>query len=462
MDNMPRIVLVGRPNVGKSTLFNRLTGSKNALVAPAPGLTRDRRYGLVRMDGVQFEIIDTGGLDYSLSGDQMARLVMDQGLKAIEEADIVLLILDAKDGLIGPDKDIANRLRSYKKPIVTAVNKVDNSRSEGSIGEFYELGMEEIIPVSAEHGRNIPELIKKLAGVAVSLGLNAAEGQLEPINEVEVESGLEVPADAPIRLSIIGRPNVGKSSLFNRLAGEPRMIVSDVAGTTRDAIDTLLKRPAGRDILLTDTAGIRRKARVSDKIEKFSIIKAIDAIKACDIALVVLDAVEGITDQDKRLIGYAEEYRRAVITVFNKWDLVQADKSLARLRTEELKESKRFIGYSPHMDLSALTGKNVKRLLPIIDEVYGEFIKAVGTGRANQVLQKAMALRSPQIAKGHHLKLYYTTQVAVGPPTFLIFANYPGLVPNHYIRFLENQFRAQLDISRTPVRIIFRERERRK
>ena len=352
--------MVGRPNVGKSTLFNRLTGSKNALVAPTPGLTRDRRYGLITIDGMPLEIIDTGGLDYSLSSGQMGSLVLDQGLKAIEEADIILLILDARERLIGLDKEIVNRLRVYEKPIVTAVNKVDNPREEGSIGEFYELGMEEIIPISAEHGRNIFELTRKLTELAGVLGFSGIGDQFEPVNDREIEPGfkvLKVPAEAFIKISIIGRPNVGKSSLFNRLVGQPRMIVSDVAGTTRDAIDTLLKRSEGRDILLTDTAGIRRKARVNDKIEKFSIIKAIGAIKACDIALVVLDAVEGITDQDKKLIGYAEEYRRAVITVFNKWDLIQTDKSLARLRTEELKESKRFVGYSPHIALSALTVK---------------------------------------------------------------------------------------------------------
>ena len=470
MDHIPRIALIGRPNVGKSTLFNRLTRSKSALVAPAPGLTRDRRYGRISASGLAMDIIDTGGLDYSSNQDQMGKMVLEQGVKAIDDADIILFILDLKDGLTGQDVEIADRLRPCRKPVLTVVNKVDSPAQETMLGEFYRLGMEEIIPVSAEHGRNIIDLVEKMAELAISIGFERPEDQPEssddgmegPEEEDRVRPELQVHPDTPVRVAIIGRPNVGKSSLLNRFLGEPRMIVSDVAGTTRDAIDTLLERHECRSIIFTDTAGIRRRARVSEKIEKFSVIKAIEAIKSCDIAIVVMDAAEGITDQDKRLIGYVEEYKRAVVTIFNKWDLIQGDKALMKLRTEELEFAKRFIPYAPHINLSALTGRNVKKLLAIIDSVYEEFTAVMGTGKANQALQKAMSLRTPPISKGHFLKLYYTTQVAIGPPTFLVFANYPDLIPGNYLRFLTNQFRKHLDISNTPVHLVFKERERRK
>ncbi|UKL13661.1 MULTISPECIES: ribosome biogenesis GTPase Der [Dissulfurimicrobium] len=469
---MPKIALIGRPNVGKSTLFNRLTRSKSALVAPMPGLTRDRHYGrFTAACGMTMEVIDTGGLAFPSGRDsEMETLVLKQGLKAIDEADIILFILDAKEGLTGSDKDIAEMLRVSQKPVIIAVNKMDDPAQEAALGEFYELGMAEINPISAEHGWNISELTDKLAKSAMSLGFGKPEERLGSYAELTTwtesnpvaESRPQAHIDAPIKVAIIGRPNVGKSSLLNRLLGEPRMIVSNLAGTTRDAIDTLLKRNGDRDILFTDTAGIRRKAKIDDKIEKFSVIKAIEALKTCDTAVVVLDATEGITDQDKRLIGYIEEYKRAVVTVFNKWDLIQGDKLLVRLRTEELESAKRFISYAPHVNLSALTGRNVNKLLAVIDSVYKEFTASVGTGKANQALQKAMALKTPPIIKGHFLKLYYTTQVATAPPTFLVFANYPELIPNYYLRFMLNQFRKQLGLIHTPIHFIFKERERRK
>jgi GTP-binding protein len=267
--------------------------------------------------------------------------------------------------------------------------------------------------------------------------------------------------DYPIRVALIGRPNTGKSSLLNRLVGEPRMIVTDMPGTTRDAIDTLVQRPEKKDLIFTDTAGIRRKAKVRNKIEKFSIIKALEAIKACDIVLIVMDSSEGITDQDKQLISYTQKYGRACITLFNKWDLVQQDQSLIKLRFRELSLAKRFIHHSPHLNISALTGKGVNGLLPLIDRVYVNFNTLINTGSANSVLQKALAKRPPPISKGRRLKLYYITQIATKPPTLLLFANYPELMPAQYKRFLENQFREQLDLKQTPINIICRKREKR-
>ena len=444
--------------MGKSTLLNRLTRTRDALVDSTPGLTRDRRYAELRWEGLTMQLIDTGGMDRSPDLDSISRIVHEQSLKAVEESDLLLIVLDVKEGLTPADREIIDALRPYKKPYLVIINKVDNPSRELNLGEFYELGVNEVIPVSAEHGRGMNALMTRVVDVLkhMDLPLEDIPAYLEGLTQE-----LKQDEEQPVKVALIGRPNTGKSSLLNRLAGEPRMIVTDVPGTTRDAIDTFLQRSGRKDILLTDTAGIRRKARVSDKIEKFSIIKAINVIKACDIVLIVMDISEGITDQDKRLIGYTERYGRACITLFNKCDLIRQDQSLVKLRSGELERAKRFIPYSPHLNISALTGKRVNRILPLIDDVYIDFNTLINTGSVNSVLQKALARRTPPISKGHHLKFYYTTQVATKPPTFLLFANYPDVIPSQYKRFLANQFREQLGLKQTPVRILFRKRERR-
>ena len=469
------IALVGRPNVGKSTLFNRFTRSRTALVDFTPGVTRDRRYAAVELAGLPVNIIDTGGLEDSDTRADISSLVSRESMKAIEEADAVFFLMDAREGLTPVDQDIADRLRIVKKPVFYIINKVDNRHQELAASEFFALGVERLYPVSAAHGRGIDALAEDARIQLEQLGFR------NPYEESERESGqsdsdiedredrdsytgpsetvLQEPG--PIRVSIIGRPNVGKSSLLNRITGQERMIVADMPGTTRDAVDTLLQRETGHDIVFTDTAGIRRKARVRDKIEKFSIIKAIDAIKDSDIVLVVLDATEGITDQDQKLIGYTEQYGKACITLYNKFDLIQKDQRLVKLRTTELKRAKRFIPYAPHLNISALTGKRVEKILPVIDRIFEHYNATCSTGKANRILQRALARRNPPISKGHHLKLYYTTQVAVKPPTFVIFANYPEKIPDQYRRFLTNRFREELALDDVPVRILFRQRERR-
>ena len=444
--------------MGKSTLLNRLTRTRDALVDSTPGLTRDRRYVELRWEGLTMQLIDTGGMDRSPDLDRISQIVHEQSLMAVEESDLLLIILDVKEGLTLADKEIIDALRPYKKPYLIIINKVDNPSRELDLGEFYELGVNEVIPVSAEHGKGMNALMTRVVDVLKHMD--------RPVKDIpaDLEGLTQEPKqdeDQPIKVALIGRPNTGKSSLLNRLVGEPRMIVTDVPGTTRDAIDTLLQRPGRKDIMLTDTAGIRRKARVSNKIEKFSIIKAINVIKGCDIVLIVMDTSEGITDQDKRLIGYTERYGRACITLFNKRDLIQQDQSLVKLRSGELERAKRFIPYSPHLNISALTGKCVNRILPLIDDVYVDFNTLINTGSVNSVLQKALAKRTPPISRGHHLKLYYTTQIATKPPTFLLFANYPDFIPSQYKRFLANQFREQLGLKQTPIRILFRKRERR-
>ena len=455
---IPKVALIGRPNVGKSTLLNRLTRTRDALVDSTPGLTRDCRYAELSWDDLTMQLIDTGGMNRSPDLESISRIVHEQSLKAVKESDLLLIIMDVKEGLTLADKEIIDALRLYKKPYLIVINKVDNPSRELNLGEFYELGINEIIPISAEHGKGINSLMTRVVDVLKHMGwpLKDTLANIKGLTQKPRQD-----EDQPIKVALIGRPNTGKSSLLNRLVGEPRMIVTDMPGTTRDAIDTLLQRPERKDILFTDTAGIRRKAKVRNKIEKFSIIKAINVIKACDIVLIVMDSSEGITDQDKRLIGYTERYGRACITLFNKWDLVQQDQSLVKLRSMELERAKRFISYSPHLNISALTGKRVNGILPLIDDVYVDFNTLINTSSANSVLQKALTKRTPPISRGHHLKLYYTTQVATKPPTFLLFANYPDFIPSQYKRFLANQFREQLGLKQTPIRILFRKRERR-
>ncbi len=467
-ESRPCIALVGRPNVGKSTLFNRLTRSRDALVDFTPGVTRDRRYATVDISGLLVDIIDTGGIEDGETGADISTLVTRESMKAIDEADIIYFIVDVKTGLTPADQDISDRLRTLCKPIFLLVNKVDSKRQEIDASEFYAMGMERLYAVSAAHGRGLQALFTDTRSQLEHMGFKEAERKAgadfpdtgaAQDGYTHTETGPT--GNGPIRVSIIGRPNVGKSSLLNRITGQERMIVADMPGTTRDAVDTLLRRTGGHDILFTDTAGIRRKARVRDKIEKFSIIKAIDAIKDSDVVLVVLDATEGITDQDQKLIGYTEQYGKACITLYNKFDLIQQDQRLVRLRNEELKRAKRFISYAPHMNISALTGRRVEKILPVIDRVFQHFSTECSTGRANRILQRAIARRNPPISKGHHLKLYYTTQVAVKPPTFVIFANYPDKIPDQYRRFLTNRFREDLGIEDVPVKILFRQRERR-
>ncbi len=456
-----KIALVGRPNVGKSTLFNRLTRTKNALVDPTPGLTRDVRQAEIDLKGRRILLFDTGGLAAPEDADPIAGLVHRQSVRALDQADRILLLVDAQEGITAADREVADLLREKRLSFTLVANKVDNSTIELGLYEFYELGVEEIIPISAEHGRGIRALTQTIVSWADEM---SEEEEEAPSEEAEITEGLEEAEEeeGSIRVALIGRPNVGKSSLLNRLVGEPRMIVTDIPGTTRDAIDTLIERPDGRDIILTDTAGIRRRSRVKNRIEKFSVLKAIEAIRTCHIALVLLNAQEGVTDQDKRLIGYTDEYARGCITLFNKWDLIQGDQKLTKLRMEELKRAKRFVPYAPHLNISALTGRGVKRIFPMIDLVFEHFSARANTGRVNQILQRAMAQRTPPIHKGHHVKLYYGTQIRTRPPTFLIFANYPDYIPNQYKRFLVNQFRQQMEIENAPIRLVFRQRERRK
>ena len=463
---IPKVAIVGRPNVGKSTLFNKLSHSRRALVAPVPGVTRDIQAAEVDIENIPVRLVDTGGIGEA-GNELLSQLVTDQAKRELEDTDLIIFLVDAKDGLLPSDRDIFYQIvRPSKRPYLLVANKVDGSPDSYDTTTFFELGVDDVIPISAEHSRGLGELREKVAQSLISsfgkeIVVNK-EGDIDAQEDVQLSEAEKSKEDKvePVRVALVGRPNVGKSSLINKLLGMDRMIVSDIPGTTRDAVDSLLVRPDGPPIIFTDTAGIRRKAKVKEKVEKFSVIKTLDAIKNSDIALVILDPLEGITDQDKRIMGYAEDGHKAIITVFNKWDLMQSNKELQKKRGQELRMAKRFCSYAPHINVSALTGRGIKKILPLIDRVYAQYSATFPTSQINKVLQESLLKRTPPIHKGHHLKMYYATQVSSKPPTILIFANYPKYIPEQYKRFLANRFREELSIPESPIRLIFRERER--
>ncbi|KPJ99216.1 MAG: GTP-binding protein Der [Desulfobacterales bacterium SG8_35] len=442
------VALIGRPNVGKSTLFNRITKSRKAIVDPTPGVTRDRQYERVEWEQKTFILVDTGGIEAegitADAGDSMGGNIREQTLQAVAEADVLLFLMDGRDGVTPTDFDVTNLLRKADKPVYYIVNKIDGEELEASLlPPFYELGVEELWPISAEHGYGVRSLLDDLAAALP-----------------EREESLLQPADS-IRIAFFGRPNVGKSSLINRLLGEERMVVSDIPGTTRDSIDTLLT-VENKNYLLIDTAGIRRKGKVKEKLEKFSIIKALGALERCDLALILIDAEEGVTEQDTKVIGYTQEQGRACILVVNKWDLVKGQPKEQKKIVAELQMATQFVGFAPVLRLSALTGAGVKKLLPTITSVYEQFCKTFSTNRLNRILQDAVASHPPALHRGRRIKLLYTTQIASRPPTFAIVANYPKEIHFSYHRYLVNTFRKELGLDKTPIKIVFRERKRRK
>lgn len=441
---LPIVALVGRPNVGKSSLFNRLVKNKKAIVDPTPGVTRDRQYEQVAHEGHLFVLVDTGGIETVQDG-RISGLIKDQSLQAVKEADVVLFVMDGKEGVMPEDHEVVNILRRTEKKVCYLINKVDGYEVEQLLlPPFYELGIEKLWPVSAAHGYGVRDFLDYLVG------------ELPTVSDQHSE----LPENT-ISFACIGRPNVGKSSLINRLLGEDRMVVSDLPGTTRDSVDTLLTR-SGRNYLLIDTAGIRRKGKVQEKLEKFSVLQALGSLERCDIALVLIDASEGITEQDTKIIGYGLDRGRACVIIVNKWDLIGNDKRKQKFILEEVERATNFIGYAPVLTVSALTGSGVKKILPALQAVSAQFRQKFTTGQLNRVLQDAVAAHTPPAHKGRRLKLYYTTQLQSEPPTFLVFANYPDDVHFSYYRFLVNQFRKGLNLDKTPIKLILRERKRKK
>lgn len=431
------ITIVGRPNVGKSTLFNRLSKSRDALVDDEPGITRDRLYAHILWEGRPLTIIDTGGFDDS-DHEPLIKQVRKQVLKAIEEADIIIFMVDGRQGIMQGDEDIADLLRRSQKKVFLVVNKIDGPEHDHLVNDFFGLGMEDAYPVSAAHGYGVKALMEN---VVYDL----------PKDEPEKEDS------GSIRVAILGRPNVGKSSLINRILGFERLLVSEMPGTTRDSVDTLFSW-RGKEYLLIDTAGIRRKGRVKEKIEKFSMIKALRSLERCHVAVILLDAAAGIAEQDARICGYAFERGRGIILALNKWDLVKKDTEKKRLLDGALERQLQFVSFAPRINLSALTGERVKKLFEKIDLLYDQFCKRLSTGAVNKALEE-MTRRNPppRIGRGN-LKFYYGTQTRIRPPTFVVFANRPDKIHFSYKRFMVNQLREIFGLTHTPIRLIFRKR----
>ncbi|MDM8515063.1 ribosome biogenesis GTPase Der [Desulfobacterales bacterium HSG16] len=436
----PIVAIIGRPNVGKSTLFNRVTRSRDAIVDDLPGVTRDRNYQDVVWDEIEFTLVDTGGYIED-DDDDFASHIKYQIEQAIDAADIIVFVLDGKHGLSPFDRDLIELLNHTTKTILYAVNKIDGIEQEANLYEFYGLGIENLYPVSAEHGYGVRDFMDILVGF---------------FPKQEKESTKESD-DEVIQVAVVGRPNAGKSSLINRIIGEKRLLVSDVPGTTRDSVDSLVEID-GRPYSIIDTAGIRRKGKVSKKLEKFSVIKALKSLDRCDVALIVLDASEGITDQDISIAGYAHDRGCACIFLLNKWDIVEKDRNTAKQYLERLKMEAKFLAFAPAITISALTGLRVHTIFKQVNEVYAQYAFRVGTGELNRIITRAVTKTEPPLYKGKRLKFYYAAQVGKKPPAFVCFVNFPNGVHFSYRRFLSNQIREGTGLSKTPIRVWFRQR----
>ena len=433
----PIVAIVGRPNVGKSTLFNIFANSRISIVEDTPGVTRDRLYADTEWLDNEFMMVDTGGIEI-MNTDKIAVSIRQQAQIAIAEADVILFVCDARAGITHEDAEVAKMLRQSKKPIVLAINKADSPKQEMEIFEFYNLGIGEPIPVSAANHLGLGDL---LDAVVEKFPETSAYG--EDGNEDE------------IKVALIGRPNVGKSSIFNTLVGEERSIVSDVAGTTRDAIDTPVIRE-GQKFLFIDTAGMRRKARIDEPIEKYSIIRSLRAVDRSDVVLMVIDAIDGVTEQDKKIAGYAHEAGKGIVLVVNKWDLYDKDNTSTLRYTENLRRELVFMQYAPVVFVSAMTKQRIHRLPEVINYVAEQNAMRISTSVLNQVVEDAIAINPPPTEKGQRLKILYATQVKIKPPTFVIFVNEPEIMHFSYQRYLENKLREAFGFEGTPLQMIIR------
>jgi len=442
---LPKVVIVGRPNVGKSTLFNRLARKRRALTHDLPGMTRDRLSDIVTLDdGRRYELTDTGGLEY---GDNpmsaFAAEIKQQARRAIEEADLILFVVDGSDGILAEDHEIAEELRAEASRLLLVVNKIDRKDTLENLSEFHELGFEQVFPVSAEHGTDIEDLSQVIE-------------QIVPAETAQ--TGEEDLAGEPVRLAIIGRPNVGKSSLLNRLTDEERSVVSEISGTTRDAIDSSIERN-GRRYLLIDTAGIRRKGKTTDEAEKLAVISARKAIERCEVALVMIDSTEGITAQDATVAGYAEENGKAALLLVNKWDLGESSPTRAKDFEEEVRRTLKFLAYAPLEFISAKSGRRVEKLFTRIDEIAGSYRARFRTSQLNQILERAVRGHQPPAHRGRPRRFFYATQLKAQPPTIALFSNIEAPLHFSYRRYLENQFRDALGLVGTPVHLVLRARK---
>ena len=433
----PIVAIVGRPNVGKSTLFNRLAGEKISIVKDTPGVTRDRIYAEAEWLNHRFTMIDTGGIEPK-TDDLLLKYMRDQAQMAIELADSVIFIVDSKAGLTDADQEVANMLRRSQKPVVLAVNKLDNMRDISPIYEFYNLGLGDPMPISAEQGLGLGDM-------------------LDMVIETFPEQEEEEEADEKLKIAVIGKPNTGKSSLINKLLGENRMIVSDIAGTTRDAVDTEVTYN-GRSYVFIDTAGIRRQSKVNEDLERFSVLRSVSAVERCDIAILMIDATTGITEQDAKIAGIAHENGKGVIIAVNKWDAIEKDDKTMNEFEKDIDTVLSYLPYAPKIYISALTGQRLTQIYETIDQVEESILKRVPTGILNDVLYDATSMNQPPSDKGRQLRIYYMTQIGVKPPTFVIFVNNQELMHYSYKRYLENCIRKAFGFEGTPIKFIIRER----
>ncbi len=434
----PILAIVGRPNVGKSTLFNKIVGERISIVEDRPGITRDRIFSKAEWTGRSFRLIDTGGLELG-ENDPMAVRIRAQVELAVDEADVIVLLVDGPAGITSADQEIADLLRREQKKVIIAVNKLDNPSRASLSYDFYRLGFSDVLSISAEHGLGIGDLLDAII-------------QQFPADEDELEY-----EEDDVKIAVIGRPNVGKSSLINSLLGEDRVLVSPQAGTTRDAIDSKLQFNDSSFVLI-DTAGVRKRGKVYEKTEKYSVLRALKAIERSDVAVLVIDASEGIIEQDKHVVGYALDAGRGIVIAVNKWDLVEKDGKTAQEFERRIRGQFPFLAWAPVVFISAKTGRRVSRVLEVAAEVADNHTQRIATSTVNTVIQEAVALVPPPTDKGKRLKVLYATQVSVRPPTFAVFVNNPEMMHFSYERYLENQLREAFGFLGTPIRILIRQR----
>ncbi len=436
------VAIVGRPNVGKSTLFNRLTAARTSIEEKVPGVTRDRLYGLTEWCGRNLVVIDTGGITFGRD-DHLATMVRHQVELAISEARVIIFLVDGREGLTALDEEVGEMLRRSEKAVIPVVNKIDYHEMDAEKYNFYGLGFGDPYAISASHGRGVGELLDRVCSL------------LPPANDDN-----EIDTEDVIKAAVIGRPNVGKSSLINVILGEERVIVSTMPGTTREAVDTkFLYRD--QQYLLIDTAGIRRKSRVKEAVEYYSVLRSMKAVQRADLALLLLDGEGGITEQDQRLAGYVHEAGRGLIIVVNKWDLVKGRDNAREEYLNNLRRLFSFVPYAHVIFVSALTGWRLEKLFPLVMNTWQEQHKRISTSLLNELLQDAVAVNPPPTVKGKRVKIFYVTQPAVKPPTFVFFANEPELIHFSYQRYLENRLRESFDFSGTPIIVKFKRRQRR-
>jgi GTP-binding protein len=444
---LQQVVIVGRPNVGKSTLFNRIAGKRRALIHDLPGMTRDRLTDVITLDdGRRFDLTDTGGLEY---GDTpmsaYAGEIKAQAQRAVEMADLILFVVDGAAGVMAEDREIAQDLRPDAARTLLIVNKTDRRDAEDAVTEFYELGFERLLPMSAEHGAGLDDLLDAIAEIVPPESVEGAEDEVEEV-------------DAAVRVAIIGRPNVGKSSLLNRLTNEQRAVVSPISGTTRDAIDMEIVRD-GRSYLIIDTAGIRRKGKTTDEAEKLAVLSARRAIERCELAMVMMDAVDGPTAQDATVAGYAEEAGKAALILVNKWDAEEHAQDDYKKFEDLVRFRLKFLSYAPLEFISAKTGRRIDKIFPRIDSIIAGYRARFRTSELNTILEKATQAHNPPAVKGRPRRFYYVTQLRAQPPTFALFSNVDDPLHFSYKRYLENQFREALGLVGCPIHLVLRARK---